>query len=166
MINAVHEATKYESFPIPALNLNCASNFCGREPFIAWITVAQAERSLMEKTPTLRAHVVIDISIWKLPMGCVASTIKPHRLRFSGYVVEVATSHGVQAFIGQLLKSGILVQILFLFHDDFPFFCVVFSSACIYAPSGPVLQKILLFYSTRCRATNSAKKPFFSSSSS
>ena len=55
----------------------------------------------MEKTPTLRAHVVIDISIWKLPMGCVASTIKPHRLRFSGYVVEVATSHGVQAFIGQ-----------------------------------------------------------------
>ena len=27
-------------------------------------------------------------------------------------------------------------------------------------------KKILLFYSTRCRATNSAKKPFFSSSSS
>ena len=144
MINAVHEATKYESFPIPALNLNCASNFCGREPFIAWITVAQAERSLMEKTPTLRAHVVIDISIWKLPMGCVASTIKPHRLRFSGYVVEVATSHGVQAFIGQFPESGgFLVQFFHVFHDNFPFFCGIFPSVCLYAPNGGRYNNLL-----------------------
>ena len=40
-------------------------------------------------------------------------------------------SHGVQAFIGLLLKSGILVQILFVFHDDFPFFCGIFSSAIV-----------------------------------
>ena len=60
--------------------------------------------------------------------------------RFAG---TATASHGVQAFIGQLLKSGILVQILFLFHDDFPFFCVVFSSACIYAPNGGRYNNLL-----------------------
>ena len=123
----------------------------------------------MEKTPTLRAHVVIDISICKSPMGCVALTIRPHRRRIFVIAVEVAiaaASHGVQAFVGQLLKSGILVQILFVFHDDFPFFVLFFLLLVYMRQAAQCYKKILLFYSTRCRATNSAKKPFFSSSSS
>ena len=105
----------------------------------------------MEKTPTLRAHVVIDISICKSPMGCVALTIRPHRRRIFVIAVEVAiaaASHGVQAFIGQFPESGILVQILFVFHDDFPFFVLFFLLLVYMRQTADVI--IICFLYSRC----------------